>query len=127
MKYFFDNNLSHRYVKMLVALDVPARALREEFAEDTSDVDLFRRLRGKDTVFLTGDTSIRRREAEAKALQQSKITALFLGPFWAKMKLWDQAVWLVTKWPKIDGFASNVTQGTCAELKRNGKAFPFAL
>ena len=127
MIYFFDNNISYRYVRMLTALDVQANALREEFQEDISDVDLFNRLRGKDNVFITGDERIRRREVEAKALRQCKITSLFLGPFWAKMTFWDQAVWLVTKWPKIDGFASNVAQGTCAELKRNGKALPFSL
>ncbi len=127
MIYFFDNNISYRYAEMLRALDVRVRVLREEFPEDISDVDLFAGLHGKDNVFLTGDQRIRRREAEAKALRQCRITALFLGPFWSKMNRWEQAVWLVTKWPKIDGFASNVAQGTCAELKRNGKALPFSL
>lgn len=127
MIYFFDNNISYRYVRMLAALDVAAKALREEFPEDITDCDLFDRLRGKDNVFITADESIRRREAEARALRQCGITALFLGPFWAKMLFWEQAIWLVSRWRRIDAFASSVAQGTCAELKRNGRALPFAL
>ena len=127
MKYFFDNNISYRYVKMLLALDVDAGALREEFPEDISDVELFAQLRGRDHVFITGDAGIRRRVAEARVLRECKVTSLFLGPFWAKKTFWPQAVWLVSRWEKIDAFASNVQPGTCAEIKHNGKAFPFSL
>jgi hypothetical protein len=124
--YFFDNCISYRYAEMLRALEVETIALRERFPENFSDVDLFAALGGiPHLVFITCDTSQSTRRQEARALQEARITALFLGPFWGKMLFWPQAVWLVTKWQRIDGFASNVTPGTCADIKQNGAAMVF--
>lgn len=127
MKYFFDNCISFRYALMLRALDVDAVALREEYPADIADIDLFRDFRGKKLAFITADTKQATRRQEAKALRECGVTALFLGPFWPKMEQWKQATWLVSKWPRISGFADSVTLGTCADIKQNGKATPFIL
>ena len=37
MTYLFDNNLSPRFAKMLAALDVDVKALRDIFPADTKD------------------------------------------------------------------------------------------
>src|SRR5687767_6110672 len=110
---------------MLKALDVDAVALREEYPPSITDEDLFAALRGSDRVFITADTSQTTRSHEARALIQAGVTALFFGRFWGKMILWQQARWLVTKWLKIDAFASSVAKGTCAEIQQNGKARIF--
>lgn len=127
MRYFFDNNLSIRYVKMLRALDVDAKALCEEFAQDFPDTRLFEELRGQNVTFVTGDTGIQTRTGEAKALRECGITALFLGPFWDKLKFWPQSAWLVKHWPVIDGFVNGVERGTSAEVKQNGKSMIFRI
>ena len=127
MKYFFDNCLSYRYVDMLRALDVDAVALRFQFSESIKDVELFERIKGSDSVFVSCDQRQTTRELEAKGLKECGLTAIYFGPFWSKMTFWPQAAWLVHNWPKIDGFASNVVQGTFAEIKRNGKAMVFTL
>ncbi len=105
---------------MLRALGEDVNALREQFPQDIDDVSLFSQLRGPNLVFLSTDTSQLTRTQEARALKQAKITALFLGPFFGKMNLWQQAAWLVAKWPKIRQFSEAVTEGSCAEIKQNG-------
>ncbi len=127
MKYFFDNCISHRYAAMLRALDVDVQALREVLPEDTTDIELLKTLHGKDVVFVTSDTSMARRKAEARAVREAGVTGLFLGPFWHKMEFWDQAVWLVRRWRMVDGFASGVARGTCADVKQNGKSEIFVI
>src|SRR5262245_34387054 len=102
---------------MLKALDVDAVALRELFSQSIKDPDLFKELHGSDVVYIAADRKQTTRIAEARALKDAGITALFMGPFWDRMPRWQQATWLVTKWPLIDGFAAGVAKGTCAELK----------
>ena len=127
MRYFFDNCLSYRYVDMLRALEVDAVALRSQFSESIKDVDLFKKISGHESVFVSCDLRQTARPLEAKALKESGVTAIYFGPFWNKMVFWHQAAWVVSHWPKIDGFASNVVQGTFAEIKRNGKAMVFMI
>lgn len=112
---------------MLSTLGVDAVALREEYPESTDDISLFQSLRGRNLVFLTTDTSQLTREHEARALKEAGVTALFFGRFFQRMAFWDQAVWLVRRWPLIDGFASGVSRPTCAEIKQNGKALVYPL
>lgn len=125
MKYFFDNCISYRYVNVLKALDVDAVALRDVYAPNIEDTELFKNLRGSDQVFITSDTSQTTREHEARGLLESGVTALFFGPFWGKMIMWQQAIWLITRWQMIDGFAKGAAKGTCAEIQQNGKARVF--
>ena len=113
---------------MLRALGEDAEALRENHPENIQDVPLFQELGNRpDLVFISTDKSQRTREQEARALKQAGITALYFGPFFERMKLWDQAVWLVKRWPRIKGFAEGVAKGTCAEIKQNGSALVYPL
>ena len=128
MIYFFDNCISPKFPEMLRALGEAAEALRDNHPQDIEDVPLIQELLGRpDLVFISTDTSQTTRLEEAKALKQAGNTALYFGPFFQKMKLWDQAVWIVKNWPKIRGFAEGVAKGTCAEIKQNGKAWPYVL
>jgi hypothetical protein len=122
VRYFFDNSISYRLAKMLAALGVDAVALRDEFPEDIKDVALLRALRGREVVFVAADRRQLTRIHEAAELRSARITALYFAPFWSKQELWDQAAWLVKRWPKIDGFANGVAQGTIAEVKQNRAA-----
>jgi hypothetical protein len=78
-------------------------------------------------VVVSTNTSQLTREHEARALKQAGVSALYFGPFFERMKLWPQATWLVTKWPKIRGFAEGVILGTVAEIKQNGSALVYPL
>lgn len=128
MKYLFDNCISYRLARMLHALDqwevIP---LRDRFPQATGDLEIFRGLKGSDFVFVTFDEKQRTRQREARGLKECGLTALWLGPFWAKKRFMDQAKWLITRWERIDQFASSVVVGTCAELTERGKARVFHL
>lgn len=127
MTYFLDNCISHRFAAMLAALGVHVTALRAEFPADVADVTIFHQLRQRDVVFVSCGKSQAATAAEAKWLKQSGITAIYFGRFWPKMTFWQQAAWLVAKWPTIDGYANGVAPGTFAEIQQNGKAVPFTL
>jgi len=116
--YFFDNNISPRYAEMLRALGVNVTALSERFPPNIKDEDFLPQL--KDCILITGDQRIRTRKIEAAALRQSGISALFLARFWPRLVLWDQARWLVTRWPDIDRFTSRTSMGTYAEVQQGG-------
>ena len=95
---------------MLSALGEDAIALREEFPQDIKDKDLLKELQGANIVFVSADRKIRTKAVEATLLKEANVTSLFLGPFWSKMGLWEQAAWLVKQWPKIRGFVDGVAK-----------------
>jgi hypothetical protein len=106
---------------MLRALDVDVIALRDEFPENISDIELLGRLKDTGYVFITADRRQQTRRQEARAIVDAGLTAIFFGPFWSKMRMWPAAAWLVNKWDAIDSFARNAKVGTCAEFNHNGK------
>jgi hypothetical protein len=108
---------------MLRALGEDAESLRQKYPEDIDDLLLFLELqKRRDVVFISTDTSQWTREHEARALRDSGVTALYFGPFFLKLGLWAQAVWLIGKWQKIKGYAEGAVTGTLAEIKQNGRA-----
>jgi hypothetical protein len=120
MTYFFDNCVSPKLVRMLAALGVDAIALRDKFPVDVKDTEYLPQLRNTGWVLVTSDLRIRRTKTEAKALMQSGVTSLFLGPSFMKMRLWQQATWLVTHWPQIESSANQLSIGTAARIEYNG-------
>ncbi len=59
MIYFFDNNFSPKHARMLAALGVEVRVLRDEFPENVKDVDYLPRLRDTGWILITSDKHIR--------------------------------------------------------------------
>lgn len=127
MQYFFDNCISYRYAECLSALGQPTVALRHSFAEGIRDVDLFRQLRGKDIVFVASDLKQLSRREEARELKRLGCSAIYFAPFWNKKVFWEQAAWIVSRWPTIDAFVQATAKGTIAEVKQNGKLYPQSL
>jgi hypothetical protein len=129
VKYLFDNCISYKFARMLAALEefTEVVSLRDKFPQDISDVELFAKLKHSDYVFITNDARQRTREQEARGIKEAGLTALWLGPFWGKKTFWDQAKWIITRWPTIDGYVQGVAKGTCSEVKENGKSRPFNL
>jgi len=112
---------------MLAALGKEAEALRSTFQESIADEVFLASLKNTYDVYVTYDHRQKTRVAEARAIAEAKIIAIWIGPFWGKLDFWEQAKWLVTRWEKIESFTSTVTPGTCAEITQNGKAKVFAL
>lgn len=127
MTYLLDNNISFRFAHMLAALGVDALAVRDVQAlgEEADDVSILRWLHGRDCVLLSGDRHIRSRPLEAAALRESRVTALFLDRFWPKLGFWQQAAWLVTRWPLIEQFAGTASPGTYGIIQQRGRIRPL--
>jgi predicted nuclease of predicted toxin-antitoxin system len=122
LKYLFDNNISPKLAKMLVALDKEVFAVRNVLAADAKDEDILVFLAQHPYVWISADRKQTTRPSQARLLKQAKVTALYLGPFWSKMNGWDQAVWMMRRWELIEGFVNGAAKGTIAEIKQNGKS-----
>ena len=85
------------------------------------DVDYLPRLRDTGWILITSDKHILTRRAEAKALKESGVTALFFEAFWSKMDMWRQAAWLTKYWPRIEEFVASHEVGTIAQVQQRGK------
>jgi hypothetical protein len=124
--YFFDNCISYRLCEMLRSLGEDVECLRQNHAQNTDDISIFSELSGRSNiVFISTDESQTTRKEEARALRHAGMTALYFAPFFQRMQLWSQAVWILSRWQKIKGFAEGAAQGTCAEIKQNGRAQVF--
>lgn len=115
MKLLLDNNLAPRIARSLDALfeDHTIRALRDEFAENTPDVDWIKALsdRGGCAV-LTRDLHIRTRPHERAALDNARIVFFFLDGAWNKYSVEETTARLIRLIPKM------AAQTTLAESGR---------
>lgn len=121
MTYLFDNNFSPKLARMLALADVDAIALRDRFDEGIEDEDFLPQLKDSGMILMTSDKHIKTRNAEALALREAGITALFFKPFFIKMDLRDQAAWLLNNWPRIEAFVAKSHIGTIAEVPARGQ------
>jgi len=119
--------MSPKFAKMLSALGEDVVHLRDHYAPDTDDIIFLPEISQHGDVFVTGDPSIQTRQAESRALRQAGVVSLFLGPFYQKMQLWPQAVWLVQRWPQLRTLAEGLEPPACMDIKHNGKGIPFRL
>lgn len=110
---------------MLKGLGVDVVHLQDELPANTADPVLLRHIAGKDLVFVSGDR--RMLAMFLSELKAANVMALFLGKYWKRIKLWDGAVWFVSRWPTMTKFAEGATRGTLAEVKQNGKCEPLHL
>ncbi len=127
MSYLFDNNFSPRLAEMLALAGVDAKALRAVFPENILDVDYLPRLKDSGFILMTSDRHILTRSAEAIALRQSGITALFFKSFFIEMELRPQAAWLLNHWPKIEEFVERSHQGTIGLVPNRGQIKRYPL
>jgi PIN like domain len=104
LRLLIDNNLAPRIARCLDALfdEHQIRALREEFAPDTVDVEWITDLsrRGGFAV-LTRDLHIRTRPHERAALDNAKIVFFFLAGAWRGFSVEETTARLIRLIPKM--------------------------
>lgn len=127
MHYFFDNCLSYKYARCLAALGVDVVALCDVMDASTTDVELFRKLSGKDVVFVTHDRNQLIDAVEQYELKKCGCTAIYFGPFFSNRVFWQQISWIIQRWELIDGYVRGAAKGTIAEIKQNGRALAIRL
>ena len=109
MRFFLDNNISHRLAAALIALDDRVERgdwtvehLRVRFNQQTEDVTWLEALgREGEWIVISGDIRISRNRAEKAAWRESGLTAFFFGGQYPGKKIWPQAMHFLRWWPEI--------------------------
>ncbi|MCH7674803.1 DUF5615 family PIN-like protein [candidate division KSB1 bacterium] len=81
MKFFCDNNISHRIAKALFILAQPTEVihLTDKFPTNTPDEEWIFKMKQEGYVIISGDSKIAKRPHQKKALIDSKLTVFFLA------------------------------------------------
>jgi hypothetical protein len=122
VNFFFDRCVAVHLARMLDAYDRHNTIAHldddRRFCPTTSDIDLIRTIASDDPqpVFLSADKRMRRDPVERHALAHSGLTIVFLRAGYHDLTFHDQAVKLLTVWPKIVEVVNRVTEPTAFEI-----------
>lgn len=121
MKFFIDNNLSHKLALGMKAFGENVDHLQDHFPSDAPDTEWLEYI-GKNSFFLiTRDDMIRRNPAEIQALKMHGVGAFFLGgKNRSRCELIQQ---LVRNWPRIKETASKNTKPFAYRVPPSGTKF----
>lgn len=119
--YFFDRCISQNIVEALKCLDVPATHHDEMFDSRTPDVGWIPTVGANGWHLITCDDRIRKRVAEKQVLDEARIVAVFIFNEYPKLLRWDQFVWMVKSWPRIETAVKKAKPGTALYAKSGGK------
>ena len=125
--YFFDNCVSIKYARMIRALDVDVRHLRDLFDPDTPDEVWLPELRDSGYVVITTDRAIKTGSVTARALKASGVTAVFLPKGFERFDKWAQAQWLIKHWPTIEAYVAKTQTGALVQMTNSGSFTPVIL
>lgn len=126
MTYFFDNNLSQVLVVILRALEADVLHLRDEFPPNTLDEDWIPTAGERGWMVVTADEGLYRNRLQREALRQNHVSVLFLPDGFLKKGRWEQAAWIVARWPKIDAQVQALVRPCLVRVTDNGKVEPRA-
>jgi hypothetical protein len=124
-RFLLDNDLPYRLAHALQALEGEhgheVRPIREVYGEDAQDLDFLPKLGREGWILVSKDRRQTRRPAEREARQKARVTALYFGPFFGRIRFWEQAAFVVRYWPALASWAETSTPGTVGIIQQNGK------
>ncbi len=76
----------------------------------------------RNCVILTCDRNMSSSDTTARLLEQHGARVIFLGRHFANSKKWDQTLWMLKYWSKINDIAANMAPGDMVRMRKNGRA-----
>jgi len=107
VNFFFDRNIGVRIARLLDAFDHANKITHQDddnrFHEKMKDTEIIRIIASDHPapVFITSDTSMRRKPEERAALKSSGLTVVFLKRSMDNLDFHMRAVKLLTVWPEV--------------------------
>lgn len=123
MTFIFDNDISFRLALALQHLVENHRivALRDEFKQDTPDIDWIPEVGRRKWVLISCDYNQRRRTKEHQALRDYHVRAVYIRHGRNPRSLFDDAARIIKNWPKIEEWAQNAPEGELVRLDAKDK------
>jgi hypothetical protein len=121
MTFAFDNCLSPKLAHILRLLDVNAIHLKKHLRGKTEDTEWLPEAGRRGWVVVTRDEHIRTRPAERLAWKRWRVTCVDLKgyPHWRSR--WDQAFWVLKRWPDIEEAVRTAREGTWLVVPSRGR------
>lgn len=121
MRFFADENISPRAVRLLEAFDddCEIRALEHFFDKGTPDTEWLSAVASwsPKPVVLGGDGRILRNKVERATLRDCDLMFVYLAAGWTKIR-WQEFAWKIIKaWPSIVENVSRALRPTVYEVK----------
>lgn len=125
MKFFVDNNLSHRVARALHCLVEPRHSvvhLKDRFPPGIADVAWINALaKEADWIILSADTAISRNPHEVEAWKRAGHPIFFFKYAWVQQNFWLQASRLFHLFPEILKHAEKARSGDAFLVPFKGK------
>ena len=135
VKFYFDENLSPRFARVLTEVYhqsshqlIPTTS-DARFPRGTKDFEIISRLAAEapKPVFLTADVNMHTKyPTERQALVDSRLTVFFFKKGFQVLPFPDQVQKLIATWPKVVYHAERCRTGAF-EVNPNGKVIPIQL
>jgi len=124
MKFFCDNNISHKIAKALSVLAQPIDEvihLTDKFPENTVDEEWISKIKDEGYAIISGDPKIAKRPHQKEVLVNSKLTVFFLARGWMNLNFWNQASGLIKIFPEIRRLTKENPTKAIFEITKGGQ------
>lgn len=122
MTYFIDENLSPR---LLEGLEVNGTAvsfvsLRSLYPSNTKDPDWIPEVGARGWIVLSRDAKMAQFRVHRRALEESKVTIVFLPKSLFSKKAIEQRAWVSLNFHKIHAFVNALSQPSAVRVSSSG-------
>jgi predicted nuclease of predicted toxin-antitoxin system len=127
MKFFFDNNLSHRLAKAMNLLeeDEFVMHLKDKFRQDEIDEVWLKYVGSNGLVLVTRDQKIRKRRAELIAFRKHSIGAFILTG--KNLGRWQEIKQLIWAWENMKKLAASTQRPFAFQVPPKGNIKSLSL
>ena len=122
VRVVFDENFSPVIVQILRKLgERGVKSFKEEFALGEQDEEWIPKTVQRKLVYVTLDGAQLRSKTIGPILKASRVRAIYLPKKYSQSNRWNQALWMLRRWPKIRDEVFALSEGDIRKVSWNGK------